>query len=86
MRRLCGFAVLVVLPCVTFAGADESPKPICTAEGAKKVGEPGTLRMAVKSAALREGVCFLNPEEDFKDTKNFTAFLDNPGRQWGWAQ
>jgi hypothetical protein len=32
--------------------------------------------MEVKSAALREGVCFLNSEEDFKDAKNFTLFID----------
>jgi DNA/RNA endonuclease YhcR with UshA esterase domain len=32
--------------------------------------------MEVKSAALREGVCFLNSEEDFKDASNFTVFID----------
>jgi DNA/RNA endonuclease YhcR with UshA esterase domain len=76
MRWSCGFAVLVLLPWVSLARADDAPKLIGTAEAAKKVGEQVTLRMAVKSAALRSGVCFLNSEEDFKDAKNFTVFLD----------
>jgi DNA/RNA endonuclease YhcR with UshA esterase domain len=81
MRQLLGFAVLVVLPWVVSAGADEPPKPIGPAEAAKKVGEQVTLRMEVKSAALRETVCFLNSEEDFRDTKNFTIFLDKDALQ-----
>ena len=75
MRRLYGFAVLVLLPWVSLARGDDAPKPIGPAEAAKKVGEQATLRMAVKSDALRSSVCFLNSEEDFKDKKNFTLFL-----------
>jgi DNA/RNA endonuclease YhcR with UshA esterase domain len=57
-------------------GPTNPPKPIGPAEAAKKVGEQMTLRMEVKSAALRSGVCFLNSEEDYQDAKNFTLFLD----------
>jgi DNA/RNA endonuclease YhcR with UshA esterase domain len=32
--------------------------------------------MEVKSAALRGWVCYLNSETDFKDSKNFTVFID----------
>jgi hypothetical protein len=78
-RQLLGFAVLVVLPWATIA--DEPPKPIGPAEAAKKVGEQVTLRMEVKSAALRSGVCFLNSEEDYQDAKNFTVFLDKEALQ-----
>src|SRR5262249_33267622 len=51
------------------------PGPIGPAEAAKKVNEEVTLQMEVKSATLRESVCFLNSEEDFKDAKNFTVFI-----------
>jgi DNA/RNA endonuclease YhcR with UshA esterase domain len=80
MRQLCRFAVLVLLPWVSLARADDAPKPIGPAEAAKKVGEQVTLRMAVKSATLRSGVCFLNSEEDFKDAKNFTIFFDKEAK------
>jgi DNA/RNA endonuclease YhcR with UshA esterase domain len=76
MRPLCRFAVLGLLPWVSLVRADDAPKPIGPTEAAKKIGEQVTLRMAVKSDALRSGVCFLNSEEDFKDAKNFTVFLD----------
>lgn len=56
--------------------AEDQPKPIGPAEAARRVNEEVTLRMEVKSAALREGVCFLNSEENFKDAKNFTVFID----------
>jgi hypothetical protein len=56
--------------------AQDQPKPIGPAEAAKKVNEEVTLRMEVKSAALRKEVCFLNSEEDYKDAKNFTLFID----------
>ena len=56
--------------------AEDKPKPLGPAEAAKKVNEEVTLQMEVKSATLRENVCFLNSEEDFKDAKNFTVFID----------
>jgi DNA/RNA endonuclease YhcR with UshA esterase domain len=56
--------------------AEDQSKPVGPAEAAKKVNEDVTLQMEVKSASLRGGVCYLNSEEDFKDAKNFTVFLD----------
>jgi DNA/RNA endonuclease YhcR with UshA esterase domain len=70
------FAILGAFLWHSFALAEDQAKPIGPAEAAKKVDEEVTLQMEVKSAALREGVCFLNSEEDFKDAKNFTVFLD----------
>ena len=75
--RLGTFAMLSSLfLCLSLAVADDPPKPVGPMEAAKKVNEEVTLQMEVKSAALREGVCFLNSEEDFKDAKNFTVFID----------
>src|SRR5262245_5521260 len=70
------FAIVCSFLCHSVALAEDQPNPIGPAEAAKKVNEDVTLRMEVKSAALREGVCFLNSEEDFKDAKNFTVFID----------
>ena len=74
--RLQMFAILGCFLCLSLALAQDQPKPIGPAEAAKKVNEEVTLKMEVKSAASREGVCFLNSEEDFKDAKNFTVFID----------
>src|SRR5262245_5891775 len=75
--RLWMFAFVSFCLVVFQASANDQPKPISPVEAAEKVNEVVTLRMKVKSAALREGVCFLNSEEDFKDAKNFTVFIDN---------
>jgi DNA/RNA endonuclease YhcR with UshA esterase domain len=74
--RLRMLALLGSFLWLSLASAEDQPKPIGPAEAAKKVNEEVTLRMEVKSAALREGVCFLNSEEDFKDARNFTVFID----------
>src|SRR5262245_7139494 len=74
--RLWTFAILGSFLWLSLALAEDEPKPIGPAEAAKKVNEAVTLQMEVKSAALREGVCFLNSEEDFRDAKNFTVFID----------
>jgi DNA/RNA endonuclease YhcR with UshA esterase domain len=74
--RLWTVTILGTFLWLSLATADEQPKPIGPAEAAKKVNEEVTLQMEVKSAAAREGVCFLNSEENFKDTKNFTVFID----------
>jgi DNA/RNA endonuclease YhcR with UshA esterase domain len=74
--RLWTSAILGSFLWLSLAWADDPPKPIGPAEAAKKVNEEVTLQMEVKSAASREGVCFLNSEEDFKDAKNFTVFID----------
>ncbi len=60
---------------LSLASADDPANSIGPAEAAKKVNAVVTLRMEVKSATLREGVCFLNSEENFRDAKNFTLFI-----------
>jgi DNA/RNA endonuclease YhcR with UshA esterase domain len=55
--------------------AEDKPGPLGPTEAAKKVNEEVTVQMEVKSATLRQGVCFLNSEADFKDAKNFTLFI-----------
>jgi DNA/RNA endonuclease YhcR with UshA esterase domain len=70
------FALLSCLLYLTAARGQDEPKAIGAAEAAKKVNEEVTLRMEVKSATLRETVCFLNSAEDFKDAANFTLFID----------
>jgi DNA/RNA endonuclease YhcR with UshA esterase domain len=72
--RLCALALVLVLP-PFLAAADDTAKPISREEAAKQVNEKVTLKMEVKAAALRNGVCFLNSQEDFKDAKNFTVFI-----------
>jgi DNA/RNA endonuclease YhcR with UshA esterase domain len=70
------FAILGSFLWLPLALAEDQPKPVGPAEAAKKVNEDVTLQMEVKSATLRGGVCYLNSEEDFKDAKNFTVFID----------
>ena len=67
--------VLVLLVAPAVALADDNAKPISPEEAAKQVNEKVTMKMEVKAANLRNGVCFLNSQEDFKDAKNFTVFL-----------
>jgi DNA/RNA endonuclease YhcR with UshA esterase domain len=69
-------AVLGMFLWLVLAVAEDQPKPLGPAEATKKVNEEVTLQMEVKSANLRQGVCFLNSEADFKDAKNFTVFID----------
>jgi DNA/RNA endonuclease YhcR with UshA esterase domain len=73
--RLRTFVIVSSFLWLPLALAGQS-EPIGPAEAAKKVNEEVTLRMEVKSAALRKDVCFLNSEADFKDDKNFTIFID----------
>ena len=74
--RLWTLATFALLVSFRIGAADDQPTPIGPAEAAKKINEEVTVRMDVKSANLRESVCFLNSEEDFKDVKNFTVFID----------
>ena len=74
--RLWMFAIFGSLLWLPLALAEDQPQPIGPAEAAEKVNQDVTLQMEVKSAALRESACFLNSEEDFKDAKNFTIFID----------
>jgi DNA/RNA endonuclease YhcR with UshA esterase domain len=60
----------------SMAAGQETSKPIGPEEAAKKVNEKVQVLMEVKSAKLTKKVCFLNSEEDYKDAKNFTLFID----------
>jgi DNA/RNA endonuclease YhcR with UshA esterase domain len=74
--RLWVLAILCCFLCLSLAVGQDAAKPIGPAEAAKRINDVVTLQMDVKSAALRDAVCFLNSEEDFKDPKNFTVFID----------
>ena len=67
------FTALISFSCVALA--EDQPKAIGPAEAAKKVNEQVVLQMEVKSSGLRNEVCYLNSEKDFKDPKNFTLFI-----------
>jgi DNA/RNA endonuclease YhcR with UshA esterase domain len=60
----------------TRPSSGDEPGPISPAEAATKIDKEVTVQMEVKSATLRDGTCYLNSEEDFKDDKNFTLYLD----------
>jgi DNA/RNA endonuclease YhcR with UshA esterase domain len=79
MRLRALILVFVLAPFV--AAADDNARPIGPEEAAKQVNEKVRLKMEVKSAALRSGVCFLNCQEDFKDAKNFTVFIGTDALQ-----
>jgi DNA/RNA endonuclease YhcR with UshA esterase domain len=70
------FAILGCIICLSAANGEDAPKPIGPAEAVKKINEEVTLQLEVKSVSLRKDACFLNSEEDFKDAKNFTVFID----------
>ncbi len=59
----------------TWVLADDAPKTVTAEEAAKMVGEKVVVEMEVKSASLREDVCFLNSRESFRDSENFTIFI-----------
>jgi hypothetical protein len=63
-------------PTAAKSSAGEGSGPISPAEAATRIEEEVTVQMDVKSATLRDGTCYLNSEEDFKDDKNFTLYLD----------
>ncbi len=69
-------ALFAFLSLVSLSLGDDVPKPIGPAEATKKIGENVTVRMEVKSAKLTKTNCFLNSEEDYKDAKNFTIFIN----------
>src|SRR5262249_61480465 len=71
------YALILVFVLTPFlAAADDTAKPLSPEEAARQVKEKVTVTMEVKSAALRGGLCFLNSQEDFKDARNFTVFID----------
>jgi hypothetical protein len=68
--------VICLLALVPGCRRDDKPKVIGPAEASKKVNEQVTLEMEVKSATHRGPNCFLNSEEDSRDPKNLTLFMD----------
>ena len=76
--RTCAVLVVLLLAPALLRADDKDAKPITPDEAAKRVGEKCTVEMEVKSTGKgREGsVVFLNSEEDYKDKKNFTVYLD----------
>ena len=71
--RVALFGLTVSIAC--WARAEDEPKLVTPAEAAAKINETVRLEMKINSASLRNGMCFLNSEEDFKSDKNFTIFL-----------
>jgi uncharacterized protein (TIGR03067 family) len=69
-------AILVLFLGLSPALFADQPKPIGPAEAAKKVNEHVTLQMDVKAASGRDRYCFLNSEENFRDAKTFTVFIN----------
>lgn len=72
---------LTTLACCLFLfsyalGAEENATALSPEEAAKKVNEEIVLEMEVKSASIREGVCFLNSEEKYRSERNFTVFIE----------
>jgi len=72
MRLASLLIALVSFPTLLALATDVTP--ITPAEAAKKVNEKVLVEMDVKSTGGRENQ-YLNSEEDFKDTKNFTIFI-----------
>jgi uncharacterized protein (TIGR03067 family) len=74
--RVSVFALLVTLVAPLAAWAAEQTKPLTPAEAAKKVNEQVTLQMDVKASAGRDTMAFLNSEENYRDAKTFTVFIN----------
>src|SRR5438132_745493 len=73
--RWCAAVLVAVVATTGFA--DEPVKPLTPADAAKKINEKCTVEMEVKSVGMPSSgkVVFLNSEEDFKSSKNFTVML-----------
>jgi hypothetical protein len=84
MRALLA-GVLCLIFWLPVAIADDQQKPIAPAEAAKEMNEEVTLLMEVKSTGKSGQVYFLNSEEDFKDSMNFTIFIDKASSATWWA-
>ncbi len=75
IKKLSWQVVCVLLLLVCQVRAEDPPKVITVAEAIQKVNEDVRLEMKVNSASLRNEMCFLNSEQNFKDEKNFTVFI-----------
>lgn len=69
-------ALLAAFIVISIAPAAEPAKPLTPAEAATKVNEQVTVQMDVKAASLRGTNCFLNSEENYRDAKTFTVFIN----------
>lgn len=72
MRR-SAILFAAILVSIVAAKADE-PMPLTTDEASKKVNEKVVVAMEVKSTGGRNNH-YLNSEEDYMSTKNFTIFI-----------
>jgi DNA/RNA endonuclease YhcR with UshA esterase domain len=75
----CSALVGLILFVVPVSAEDKAPKPITPTEAGKRVGEKVTVEMEVKSTGKSRGVFFLNSEEDYRNEKNFTGFINQDG-------
>jgi uncharacterized protein (TIGR03067 family) len=67
--------LLVALAALPLTAA-EPVAPLTPAEAAKKVNEQVTVQMDVKAANGRASYCFLNSEDNFRDPKTFTVYIN----------
>jgi DNA/RNA endonuclease YhcR with UshA esterase domain len=77
MRSWAILVVLLLAPALLWAD-DKGAQPLTPAEAAKHVNEKCTVVMEVKSTGKsgRGNAVFLNSEENYRNAKNFTVFLD----------
>lgn len=69
------FLILLLALTTSFVRAEDSPKPITADTAAKMINAQVVVEMEVKSASLRQDVCFLNSNENHRDMANFTIFI-----------
>lgn len=74
--RIRTSALAIVLAFVPRVVAEQPAAPLTPAEAAKKVNEQVTVQMDVKTATGRDRFCFLNSEENFRDPKTFTVYIN----------
>ncbi|HEX4590705.1 MAG TPA: TIGR03067 domain-containing protein [Gemmataceae bacterium] len=74
--RLCPSAFVILLTALPRITAAEPAAPLTPAEAAKKVNEQVTVQMDVKAASGRDRYCFLNSENNFRDPKTFTVYIN----------
>src|SRR5262245_17912914 len=78
MRECC--ITFLILLAVTDGGAQDSKgKYLSPEEAAKKVDEHCNVQMEVKSIGKGKGVIYLNSKANYKDTDNFTVFINKAG-------
>jgi DNA/RNA endonuclease YhcR with UshA esterase domain len=77
---LCAHAIFLTALVVCPFADDTKKASIPPSEAAKKVDEKVTVEMEVKSVGRgKSGVFFLNSEENYKSSSNFTLFINRTG-------